>query len=160
MRGARTTTGVLAIGLVVALSACGGDDGAGGAPTPNAKATSTVAVTVQEFSVLPGQASAPAGTVTFNVTNKGPNDDHEFVVVRSDLAPESLPVKADGSVDEEGAGVQSLGEIAEFSPGQSKSVTFEMTAGKYVLFCNVVDTEENPPEVHYKLGMRTAFTVV
>ena len=51
-------------------------------------------------------SSAPAGEVTFNVTNKGPEDVHEFVVFETDLAPDALPTVADGSVDEEGEGVE------------------------------------------------------
>jgi hypothetical protein len=74
-----------------------------------------------------------------------------------------LPTKADGSVDESGAGVQAMGEIAEFAVGTTQSKTFTFSTGKYVLFCNVLETEAIPgvPDIksHYKLGMRTAFSV-
>jgi hypothetical protein len=48
-------------------------------------------VTLQEFAIVLGSDSASAGEVTFNVTNEGPNDPHEFMVFRTDLAPDALP---------------------------------------------------------------------
>ncbi len=60
---------------------------AGASASPSAGAT-TVTVTLQEFSVLPEPATAPAGDVTFHVTNDGPDDIHEFVIFKTDLAPE------------------------------------------------------------------------
>jgi hypothetical protein len=148
--------GVMAV-LVVTLSACGGDDEPGATGT-NSPAETTVAVTLQEYSVLPAQASASGGKVTFVVTNKGPNDKHELVVVRSDLDPGSLPKRADGSVDETGAGIQAVGEIEEFDPNMTQQMTFDLPAGKYVLFCNVVETEDGKTEAHYTLGMRAGFS--
>ena len=57
--------------------------------------------------------SAAAGDVTFNATNTGPDDVHEFVVFLTDLAPDALPTNEDGSVDEEGEGLELQGEIEE-----------------------------------------------
>jgi uncharacterized cupredoxin-like copper-binding protein len=153
---------IIAILTVSALGmgACGGDDGT---TAPQAAGTTSVAVTLQEWAVLPAQASAPAGSVTFQAENKGPKHEHEFVVFKTDLAANALPTKADGSVDEAGAGVQALGEIEEFDVGATQSKTFTLTAGKYVLFCNVVEDEAMAEtggiKAHYKLGMFTAFTV-
>jgi hypothetical protein len=150
----------------LALTACSNDEpsvtGGGGSPTssPSGSPSGTpVAVTLQEYAVLPAVTSAPAGAITFTATNKGPMKDHEFVVVRTSLTPDKLPTSADGSVDEEGSGIEAIGEIGEFPVGQSKSVTFTLTPGSYVLFCNVVAKEGSETLVHYKLGMRTAFTV-
>jgi len=106
--------------------------------------------------VVPASASTSAGSVTFNVKNTGPKDAHEMVVIKTDLAPEALPTKADGSIDEEGAGVTAMGEVEEVAVGTSKTVTIDLAPGKYVLVCNVVDGDE----IHYKLGMRTAFEVL
>ncbi len=120
----------------------------------------TVAVALQEWAVQPAQPSVSAGKVTFNVKNAGPDDPHELVVIKTDLAPDQLPTDADGKVDEEGAGIEFIGEIEEFDPGQSKSATFDLTPGKYVFICNIVETgTDGDKEVHYRLGMRAPFTV-
>ena len=44
-------------------------------------------VTVQEWAVLPDPNSVSAGDVTFSITNDGPEDLHEFVVIATDLDP-------------------------------------------------------------------------
>lgn len=150
----------------LALVGCGGgDEGeqtAAQPPTtqaPPTTARTTVAVTLQEFSVTPAQASAPAGQVTFQAKNTGPEDEHELVVLRTDLDPGGLPTKPDGSVDEEGAGLEAVGEIEEFKVGTTQSKAFDLAGGRYVLICNVVEKDEGKTEAHYQLGMRTAFTV-
>ena len=127
-------------------------------PTPS-RAT-TVSVGLQEFAVVPSVATVPAGTVTFVVKNTGPDDVHEMVVVRTDLDPDALPVDKDGKAAEEGAGITSLGETGDIAVGETKQASFELTPGKYVLICNIVQTEpDGSLEAHYKVGMRTAFTV-
>lgn len=140
---------------VLALTAAGcssDDDGdEGGA--------STVAVTLQEFAVIPSPDSVGAGEVTFDATNEGPEDPHELVVFATDLAPDALPTTEEGGVDEEGDGVTLIGEIEEFPVGETESATFTLESGSYVLICNLVEEEEGGLESHYQEGMRVAFTV-
>jgi len=100
-----------------------------------------------------------SGTVAFEVTNEGPNDPHELVVVKTDLGLAELPTNADGSFNEEGDGVEVIGEIEEFEPGATESMSWDLEAGGYVLLCNLVEEEEGGIESHYDLGMKTAFTV-
>src|SRR5919108_6690512 len=120
----------------------------------------TVAVTVQEFSVLPAQDSAPAGSITFEVENTGPEDTHEFVVIKPDLAPDALPTAEDGSVDETGEGIDEvIGEIEDIAVGSTDTLSTDLDAGSYVLVCNIVEEEGGDTLVHYALGMRTGFTV-
>jgi hypothetical protein len=120
----------------------------------------TVAVTVQEFSVLPAQDSAPAGSITFEVENTGPEDTHEFVVIKTDLAPDALPTAEDGSVDETGEGIDEvIGEIEDIAVGSTDTLSTDLDAGSYVLVCNIVEEEGGDTLVHYALGMRTGFTV-
>jgi uncharacterized cupredoxin-like copper-binding protein len=154
---------VLLTGLVagLALVACGGEEPAQ-APTtqaPTTTAVTTVGVTLQEFSVTPAPKSAPAGQVTFDAKNTGPKDPHELVVIKTDLAPDALPTTSEGKVDENGAGIEVIGEIEEFKVGETQSKAFELTAGSYVLICNVVEEEEGETEAHYQKGMHAAFTV-
>jgi hypothetical protein len=149
---------VLAVGIPVALalSACGGGGGARG--------EGTVSVTLQEWAVIPAQSSVGAGSVTFEVKNDGPEHPHELVVIRTDLAPDALPAMQDGAVDEDGQGIEVIGEIEEFPVGETRSATFDLDPGSYALVCNVMPEEggAHGGDVgpHYKMGMFAGFTVV
>ena len=99
----------------------------------------------------------PRFTVTFEATNEGPDDVHEFVVIATDLAITELPTIEDGSVDEAGEGLEVIGEIEAIPVGDTQSVTLDLEAGSYALICNIYDADED--EAHYQEGMRTSFTV-
>jgi hypothetical protein len=179
----------LGIGLALLLAGCGSDDGAGvrngggqsasasgsgaasGSGTASGQAAAckpvgdagssdtTIGVELKEWSVLPARAEAPAGTVTFDASNTGA-DAHELVVVRAD-DPAALPLAADGTVDEgklpEGALV---GEIEPFPAKQHCTGTFRLAAGRYALFCNILETEaDGTKENHYANGMRSRLEV-
>jgi len=88
---------VLAAGAVIALGMAACTSGASPSPADGG-ATTTVAVKLQEWAVVPTPASAPAGGVTFSVTNDGPDDVHEFVVLKTDLDPGALPTDETGAV--------------------------------------------------------------
>jgi uncharacterized cupredoxin-like copper-binding protein len=123
-------------------------------PTP---ADTDVAVALQEWAVVPSVATAPSGEVTFTVTNQGPDDIHEFVVIKTDLSVHELPTGADGAVDEEGGGMVVVDEIEDIPVGETQDLAVNLEAGAYALICNIYEQTEN--ESHYQLGMRTAFTV-
>ncbi len=152
---------------IVLLPACGGDDDGGDSGSDTATETAsddggatTVAVTLQEFAVSADPASVPAGSVTFDVTNDGPDDVHEFVVIKTDLAPTDLPTDKDGAVLEDGEGMEVVDEIEDIPVGESPSLTVDLEAGAYVLICNIVQEEDDGTlEAHYAEGMRTGFTV-
>lgn len=154
--GALGVTGCMPAASTAAPTA-GPTQGTATSPPSTAAASGTVKVTVQEFSVLPETPSTAVGEVTFEVTNNGPDDDHEFVVIKTDLAKDALPTKANGSVDEDGEGIEVIDEVEEFSPGETEELTVNLKAGSYVLICNVFEDSEN--ESHYQNGMRTAFEV-
>jgi hypothetical protein len=140
---------------IVIVSACGGGASASPSTPPSAAGGATrVDVTLQEWAVVPNVTTAPVGDVTFKATNLGPDDAHELVVVKTDLAPDALPTKPDGAVDEAGAGITVIGEIEEFAVGSSAEATFKLDPGSYVLFCNIVDAEG---DAHYGKGMRIGF---
>jgi uncharacterized cupredoxin-like copper-binding protein len=124
--------------------------------TPSPAAT-TVNVTLQEWAVVPDAESAPAGEVTFVVTNDGPDDVHEFVIIRTDLDPGDLPTDATGTVDEAGGEMEVIDEIEDLAVGDTQEVIVTLEAGNYVLICNVYSADEQ--EAHYAEGMRIAFTV-
>ena len=132
------------VGVSLSMTACGGDE-------------RTVSITLEEFSIGADPTSVPAGSVTFEATNDGPNDVHEFVVIATDLSITELPTVEDGSVDETGEGMDVIGEIEDIPVGETQSVTLELEAGNYALICNIYDADED--EAHYQEGMRTSFTV-
>jgi plastocyanin len=156
LRRSKKALAVASLALAtLALPACRGGGGVGAAGTVN--------VTLQEWAVIPAQSSVGAGSVTFEVTNEGPDHPHELVVIRTDLAPDALPTMPEGMVDEEGEGIEIIGEIEEFPPGETRSATFDLDSGSYALVCNVSGEEGGEHggggEVHYKMGMFAAFTV-
>lgn len=115
----------------------------------------TVDIGLTEWAVAVDPTSAKAGKITFEARNTG-TEAHEFVIIKTDLALTALPTKTDGSVDEEGAGIEVINEIEEFAAGATPSLEVDLAAGDYVFVCNVVDAKGN---VHYRNGMRNSFKV-
>ena len=68
---------------------------------------------------------------------------HSFVVVRTDLEGEDLPL-ANGRVDLEEAG-EMVGTVETVLPGGSGGRTFSLPPGRYVLYCDIAG--------HYEGGM-------
>jgi hypothetical protein len=162
MRTHRSTLVVLAGVVALLLSACddGGDAESTAAPTgEETTGGSSVSVTLQEFSVGVDPGTAGEGSVTFDVTNIGPEDVHEFVVLRTDLAAADLPTAEDGSVDEEGEGIEVVDEIEDIPVDGNETLSVDLDAGSYALICNIVEEEDGETIVHYANGMRTDFTV-
>ena len=148
---------VIALAIVACSTGTASPSPAAADPSAVDGTGTTVAVTLQEWSVLPAPDSVPAETVTFQVTNTGPEDVHEFVVLKTDLDPGALPVDANGAVTEEGEGIEVVDEIEDVAVGATQELTATLAPGKYVLLCNIYDETEK--EAHYKMGMRTAFAV-
>lgn len=139
--------------LAFVAAACGDDDEEGDAH--GGAAASVVNVSFIEWSVIPDVGSVPAGSVTFDVTNDS-SSNHELVVIRTDLAPDALPV-VEHKVDEDQ--VEVIGRIEEFAPGATESATFDLEPGNYVLICNLEERGQFDVVFHYELGERTAFEV-
>jgi len=133
---------IMGLGLVAAGCGGGGED---------------VDVTLQEFAVGTDPSSVSAGSVTFNIENKGPDDTHEFVVMRTDLDPTALPTDENGAVDEAGGGIEVVDEVEDIPVGDTPTLTVDLESGSYVLICNIYDESEK--EAHYQEGMRVSFTV-
>ena len=146
------------LSLAFFVAACGKEEEAG---APTATEGTMVAVTVQEWSVNPETTSVPAGSVTFEVENIGPEHEHKFTILKTDLDAASLPTLDDGSVDEADSGVEFIDEIDEedLPVGGSQELPVDLEAGAYVLICNIVKEEDGETESHYQQGMRTDFDV-
>jgi uncharacterized cupredoxin-like copper-binding protein len=157
---ARSVLTILATACL-ALAAC--STGATTSPEVSEPAASSggagtgVAVTLSEWSVANQPASIPAGSTTFTVTNDGPEDVHEFVVIKTDISMTELPADETGAVDETGGSMEIMGEIEDVAVGATKELTLDLEPGAYVLVCNIYDETEQ--ESHYQLGMRSGMTV-
>lgn len=80
------------------------------------------------------QSSVPAGPVTFQVFAK--DEVHEINVLKTQLDPKSLPMATDGTVDEDAVG-DKAGELEDVPPNNPQGDTFDMTAGRFVIICNL-----------------------
>jgi uncharacterized cupredoxin-like copper-binding protein len=117
-------------------------------PTPRG---TPVNLLLKDFKVLRDAAVVPAGTVSFRIRNQGPTT-HEVIVVRTDRAPDKLPLQRDGlTVDEEGPGIDFLDEVEGLDIDDRQTLVLDLAAGHYVLYCNL--------EGHYLGGMYEALTV-
>lgn len=144
--------------LALACSGGGGTKETAATPASGAKASSPAAssggaggalsVELADFTLKATAASAKAGKVEFTAKNGGTTP-HELVVLKTDVDAGALQKNASGIVDETKYTVS--GKTKEVAAGASEKLDLTLTAGKYVLLCNVAG--------HYDLGMRTAFTV-
>ena len=116
-------------------------------PAAEAPAGSQVVAEMADYKITVNVPSVKAGTIKIGVRNLGTME-HNFQVIKTDVAPEKLPVDgASAKAKEDGK----VGEIASIPAGKSASVTVDLAPGKYVFICNVAG--------HYQLGMHTGFTV-
>ena len=95
-------------------------------------------------------AKLAAGSDSFSIKNAGAIT-HEFVIVRTDLAADALPVDADGGVDEKETGTTHITETEGITAGGTGSLTVSLPVGQYVVFCNLPGL--------YKGGMHAGFQV-
>lgn len=107
---------------------------------------------IDDYQILLDKNSAPAGQVTFKIFNSSTILIHEFVVLKTDLAISELPLTVERNIDEDFLLANLVGkEVKDIAPGASAELTVELSAGHYVLICNLPG--------HYLQGMRAEFTV-
>ena len=110
-----------------------------------------VNVLLEDFRVREDAAVVPAGTVSFRIRNQGPTS-HEFILVRTDRAPDKLPLQSDGlTVNEEAPGIKLLDEAEGLDIDDRETMVLDLAEGHYVMYCNL--------EGHYLGGMYAALTV-
>jgi len=134
-----TAAVILATVAALSFAACG-DSGTG----------HNIGVTLTDFEVDADTSTVEAGEITFAIDNDA-SQVHEFVVVRSDLAPSALPLDEDGLVDERGEGLEFVDEVEDLQASESATLTVSLTRGTYFLLCNLPD--------HFAQAMHTTFTV-
>lgn len=133
-------------GIALLVVSCGGG-------------SNQVDVSLFEWGVEANADSVSAGDVKFVATNDG-GEDHEMVIVKG-IAPADLPTDETGKVDEDALPDGAfIGEIEEFEAGGEESETFNLAAGTYTIFCNIVEEEDNGEfESHFQEGMVTQIEV-
>ena len=134
----RFLVGLLLVGATVVSAAPAG-------------AQQQVAVSLNDvpYEVTASPSSVAAGAVDFQVSNDGVGLPHNLLVIRTDLAPDALPMSG-GQVDESQVNVVAA-TSQNLVQGATETVSANLAGGNYVLICNVSN--------HYGQGMYTAFTV-
>ena len=144
--------GILMIG-------CGGSDETTTATEAETEAAAggaaggkTVEIKLGDFDFTPKNATVKAGTTTIEAPNEGAVE-HELVLFKTNMSPAALPTEASGDVSEEKLDevAEEAGEIPDVEAGETKSEEFDLTPGKYVMFCNLPG--------HYAQGMYGTVTV-
>jgi uncharacterized cupredoxin-like copper-binding protein len=144
-----STTGAATGGTATGATATGGT-ATGGTASGTSGSGTTIDVTEKDFAIAVSPSSATSGNLTFSIHNDGPSP-HEFVIFNTDLAPDELPTNDDGTVNEEGEGVEHVDEVEDIAPGTDGSLDVSLDPGTYVFICNLPG--------HYSQGMHVAFTV-
>jgi len=161
--GAVAATAVLV--AVLSVAGCGGGDDGDTSSTTSTAAEEEAPVNtggagggrpleikMGDYFFSPSAATAKAGKATIVAPNEG-TVEHELVVFKTNLDPAKLPTESNGGVDEEKLDeiAEEEGEVADVAAGETKSGNFELTPGKYVIFCNLPG--------HYAQGMYGTLTV-
>ncbi|MDP9334055.1 MAG: hypothetical protein M3Q30_12220 [Actinomycetota bacterium] len=157
--------GIIGAALVLAACGTGKSSSSSGSPSENT-------FVLSEFTIIPPTNVLHAGNVLVTANNIG-GEVHELVIVRA-AGVGALTKKADGSVDENKIPeTDKVGEIDAVAARSRKSATFELRAGTYVAFCNLIDSmmgssssmmhgsemEPATGHVHLAEGMHVTFTV-
>ena len=131
-----------ALALVVALLLAACEQ----APGYDAASVQLVAE-LKDYSVNLNASAVKAGTVKVGIRNRG-TQPHDFLVIRTDLAPDQLPYDAGrAKANEDGV----VGKTQDLRAGGTAALTVTLEPGSYVVICNIAG--------HYQLGMRTALKV-
>ena len=160
----KKTFGLIALGALVLLGACSSKSTpqatteatipAATSAAPSNNVTVTLGATdATHMYIHLSASSATAGKVTFNVKNADTKK-HEFVVLKTDTPAANFTIGSfEGEtdrIDEDKAGTN-VGETGDMEAGASKTLAIDLKAGHYALVCNL--------KGHYRMGMRTDFTV-
>ena len=147
---ARVSTGIfpsrLSSSLIICLSLC--------LPvlvvyTAPASQAITVTLTASGTQLAPG--TVRSGHVRFVVKNDDANTTHEFIVMRTDLPPDKLPMDKEGRIDKHSPQILRIMAAKNLSPGSSREFATSLTPGHYVYFTHT--------GARQMTGMRGEFSV-
>ena len=107
----------------------------------------TVDLKDSPYSIVVSPAAFNAGTIKFGIRNVGAMV-HQFDLIKTDLAPDKLPIDgATAKAKEDGL----VKQVLNIQPGKVATTSADLQPGHYVIICNVAG--------HYQLGMHAEFTV-
>lgn len=123
--------GFASVALAIVLAGCSaGGSASSAAPTGSAAANgATIEVAASEYKFDPNAITAPAGQVSFHVTNKG-TEEHEFEIFKGDTV---------------------VDEIEGLVPGLDLTLDVTLEAGDYTFACKL--------NGHDQAGMTGTLTV-
>lgn len=137
----RSLLGFLAAAAVL-VSACGG-----GAASSDTSEVPAVYLDLSDFKIVSDQPTVTAGRTVIGIRNHA-SMLHEVKVIKTDLAPDKLPIDgATAKASENGK----AGELLNIAAGASRKLVVDLAPGTYVIICNVAG--------HYQLGMRVGLEV-
>lgn len=134
----RTPAALLALGVLLLLTSCGGGsesgEAAGEAPSPapaeSPEAARTIAANETEFAIALSESPSEPGTYTFVAENQG-NIEHALTI--------------------QGAGVEGA-STSLLAPGGAEQLTVDLQAGTYELYCPVAGHREQGMAVTIQVG--------
>ena len=142
---------VFAVAMAGCSSSSSSTTASAGGSTESSSSMSgaTVNATEKDFAIGLDTSSTTSGGVTFAITNAGPST-HEFVVFKTDLPADKLPVK-NGQVNEDSKQLDHIDEQEDIAPGSTSNLSVTLDPGSYVVICNIPG--------HYLQGMYAPLTV-
>lgn len=115
-------------------------------------------VTLDEWKITLDKTSLTEGPIEFTIKNDGEKQ-HELVILRTDIAPDDLPKRNDGSADLDAPDLDELHTVEELDDGDETGRTYTLDAGKYVFIDNTVEDHDGVLLPYYEMGMSAGFTV-
>jgi uncharacterized cupredoxin-like copper-binding protein len=142
------------------VAGCGDSDNGGTTTTTENETAATggggggkrLEIKMGDYFFSPASGTTAAGKTVIEAPNEGAVE-HELVVFKTNMDPAKLPTEAGGGVDEERLDeiAEEAGEVPDVEAGETKSGKFNLTPGRYVIFCNLPS--------HYAQGMYGTLTV-
>ncbi len=169
---------ILMASAALVLAACGSDDDEGAEDTTTdseaaEESTTTseaaeeaeaaeetgsgIGVTLNDEFELLLASDVAAGSVTFNVSNDGPDFPHALTIVRA-ASIEDLPInEANGAVDTDAMDPADIigSTNVPMASGTAEDLTVDLEAGDYVFFCPIQDESRS----HVGAGQIISVTV-
>lgn len=109
----------------------------------------TVTLTSSGTRLAPGEIRS--GHVRFVVKNDDADMTHGFILMRTDLPADKLPVDKQGRIDKDSPQIVRIMTTKDLPPGSSRELATTLTPGHYVYISNL--------DTHHMIGMGGEFSV-